>query len=85
MTERNSAVAVGGGVSARGMCLPRGVCLLWGVSAQGGAPVYAGIAPPPVNRMTDACENKTFPQLLLRTVNIIRADPLLINKQDTVY
>ena len=26
--------------------------------------------PPPVDRMTDACENITFPQLLLRTVNI---------------
>ena len=46
-----------GGVSARegclGGCLPRGVVLY----------TY-----PPVDRMTDACENITFPQLLLRTV-----------------
>ena len=31
---------------------------------------YVCLADPPVNRMTDACENITFPQLLLRTVKI---------------
>ena len=56
---------LGGGVCLEG-------CLPGGVSAQG------GVAPnpdpeadtPPVDRMTDACENITFPQLLLRTVNM---------------
>ena len=37
------------------------------VSAQGGC------IPPSVDRMTDACENITFPQLLLRTVK--KTDP----------
>ena len=38
-----------------GGVLPGGLCL-------------AGMCtPPPVDRMTDACENITFPQLLLRT------------------
>ena len=31
-------------------------------------PLRHAPAPPPVDRMTDACENITFPQLLLRTV-----------------
>ena len=50
-----SQLALGRGVSAQG------------VSAQGG--VYWGLPEsvchthPPVNRMTDACENITFPQL----------------------
>ena len=51
-----------------GVCLggwlPRG-CLP-GESAQG------GYDSPPVDRMTDACENITFPQLLLRTAKIKR-------------
>ena len=38
------------------------------VSARGGLP--RGVHLPPVDRMTDACENITFPQLLLRTVKI---------------
>ena len=46
----------GEGVAAKG-CLPGG-CLPRGVSA----PVHAGIRPF-VNRMTDACENITLPQL----------------------
>ena len=52
------------GVSTRGVsawgCLPREVS----------TPVHAGIHTPPVNRMTDACENITFLQLLLWTVMI---------------
>ena len=51
-------VSVGGcppGGVCPGGCLPGGVCL-------GGAHL------PPVDRMSDACENITFPQLLLRTV-----------------
>ena len=58
----SAAVVVGeGGVSARdrmsawGVSAPRGVCL-------------EGCIPPLVDRMTEACENITFPQLLLRTV-----------------
>ena len=50
-----------GGVYLGAVCL-RGVSVQ-GVSAQG---VYT----PPVDRMTDAPENITFPQLLLRTIKI---------------
>ena len=48
-----------------GGCLPRGVCLPMGVSAQGGVCPGGGCLPDthPVNRMTDACENITLPQL----------------------
>ena len=42
-----------------GVCLGRGVCLRR--SAR-------GFTPHSVDRMTDTCENITFPQLLLRTV-----------------
>ena len=59
------AVSRGGGVSARVcVCLPGG-CLPGGggVSAQGGC-----VHLPRVDRMRDAYENITFPQLLLRTV-----------------
>ena len=47
------------------------MCLPGGVSPGGYLPkgVYTS---PPVDRMTDACENITFPQLLLRTVKIIQ-------------
>ena len=51
-----------GGVSARGGVCPRGR-----VSARDGGCLPD---PLPVDRMTDACENITFPQLLLRTVKI---------------
>ena len=56
-------VRCSGPLGGRG-CMPRvGVCLSGeGVSAQ------VGVHLPPVDRMTDACENITFPQLLLRTV-----------------
>ena len=58
--------------SARGClpegCLPKGRCLS-GVSAQGGV-CQGGVHLAPVNRMIDRCENITFPQLRLRTVNI---------------
>ena len=58
-----------GGCLARG-CLPRG-CLAGGVFAQGGVGVCPGgclpggacARHPPVNRMTDTCENITLPQL----------------------
>ena len=59
----SAVVAISGGCLSRGVsawtCLPRGsVCL--GVCT-----------PPPVDRMTDSCENITFPQLLLWTVMIL--------------
>ena len=40
-----------------------------GVSAWGGC-LPGRCTPPPVDRMTDACENITFSQLLSRTVTI---------------
>ena len=63
-----------GGVSAWGcLCLGKGgVCLgcLPGVSAKGDVcpgevciPACTGAAPPPLDRMTDTCENITLPQL----------------------
>ena len=59
------------GVSARGGVCPGGYLSrervsAWEVSAWGCLP--RGCTPPPVDRMTDTCENITFPQLLLRTV-----------------
>ena len=51
-------------VSAQGGCLPRGVSA-WGGSAQGGVHLT-----PWTEFLTDACENITFPQLLLRTVKM---------------
>ena len=44
-------------------------------------PCHAHPPPPPVERMTDACENITFPQLLLRTL-IIKAQGWI---QDFLY
>ena len=63
----SAAVAVcWGGVSARGClpggCLPGGVCLE-GVCPGGLPKCMLGYTPPPVNRMTDVCENITFLQL----------------------
>ena len=60
----SAAVAVRGG----GVC-PEDV-------SRGGLP-WGGVHPP-VDRMTDACENITFPQLLLRTV--ITTDSFPIGK-----
>ena len=62
----SAAVAAGGGVLTGGVwggdgvvgCLPGGVCPGGGV-----CPVHAGIHIPPVNRITDASENKTLQQL----------------------
>ena len=51
-------------VSAQGGCLPPE-----GVSAHG-VSGWGVCQTPPVDRMTDACENITFLQLLLRTVKI---------------
>ena len=70
----SAGVAISGG-SAQGGSAPGGV-YPGGVSAWGclprevSAPVHAGIYTPPVNRMTDTCENITFLQLLLQTVMI---------------
>ena len=60
------------GVSTQGV-FARG----WGVFAQlhgGGvsAQLRGVCQTPPMNRMTDACENLTFPQLLLRTIKLGR-------------
>ena len=61
-------------LSGRGLCLGslwdlclRGLCV-GGVSVQGGGlclgSLFRGLSPPPpVNRITDACENITLPQL----------------------
>ena len=49
-------------------CLHIGVCPGVGGSLPGGEVLPRGCTPPSVDRMTDACENITFPQLLLRTV-----------------
>ena len=57
-----------GGLSARGVCL--------GVSVR-------GVHLPAVDRMTDACENITFPQLLLRTVT--RYVPSLMKELTLTY
>ena len=53
----------------------QGVCVcVQGVSRSRGCVQVRGMCPggvhlsPPVDRMTDTCENITFPQLLLRTV-----------------
>ena len=73
----SSRMAIWGGglakgeVSAQGGVCLEGVCL-GGVSVQG-VSAYGGClskVTPPVNRITDRCENITFPQLLLRTVKI---------------
>ena len=40
------------------------------VRRSGGGCLPEAETPPPMDRMTDACENITFPQQLLRTVNI---------------
>ena len=57
-----------GGVSAQwGGCAQGDVC--WGVCPGGCLP---GGVHPLVDRMTGACENITFPQLLLRTVIIYK-------------
>ena len=60
---------ISGGVVSREGCLPRGClpreCLPRGGMPGGYIPAFNG-----ADRMTDSCENITFPQLLLRTVNI---------------
>ena len=55
----------GGCLLIGGVCLTLGCLPGQGVSTRGG-----GLHLPPVDRMTDACENITFPQLLLWTVKI---------------
>ena len=50
--------------------MPRG-CLPVGGGLPGGCLTLEGVyTSPPVDRMTDTCENITFLQLLLRTVKI---------------
>ena len=63
---RPGAVCVGGCLP--GGCLPDGCVCLGGVPSLGS--VQGCLLDPPVYRMTDVCENITFPQLLLRTVII---------------
>ena len=53
-----------GGVSAWG-CLSRG-CLPWGCVCPGGCLPGGCLSHNPVNRITDACENITLPQLCCR-------------------
>ena len=59
----SAAVAVGGGAG----CLPGGVCP-GDVSAWGGVCPSAcwDTHPPPVNRITDACENITMLRMVIR-------------------
>ena len=59
----SATVAVMGGClpGGGGGCLPGRVCLPGGGVSD---------TPLPVNRITDRCKDITFPQLLLRTVNI---------------
>ena len=55
-----AGVCLARGVSSLGgVCLARGGCLL----CQGGGIPACTEADPPVNRITDACENITLPQL----------------------
>ena len=69
-------MAASGGGSAQGGCLPSGGvfprkegCLPRVVSAKGGVCLVRCVhLPPAVDRMTDTCENITFPQLLSQTV-----------------
>ena len=64
----SAAVAVSGGGGGRG-CLPRG-CVCWGCLPRGGCLLAwrEGVYTSPVDRITDACENITFQQLLLRMI-----------------
>ena len=56
-----------GGVHAQGVCMPRGV------HAQGVCmPAGMLCMPPRTEFLTHACENITFPQLLLRAVKILQ-------------
>ena len=78
--QRGVYLHMGGVPARRGVYLPEGGCTwLGGVPAQGGVPaggVYlpgpGGCAwsgtPPPVNRMTDACENITLAKTSFRPV-----------------
>ena len=69
----STAVAVSGGG-----CLPGG----GGVVCLGGCLPRRGVHlhhPPTVGRMTDACGNITFPQLLLRTVITNKSTFLFLN------
>ena len=65
-------------VSEGGRCLPRG-CLPWegclprGCLPRGRGVCSGGLHYPPVDRTTDACENITFPQLLLQMVRGVSA------------
>ena len=50
------------------------------VSGWGGGCLPRGVYTfPPVDRMTDACENITFPQLLLRTVKVTSSEIRISN------
>ena len=61
---------MGGGVCSGGVCLGR--------SARGG--LAGGGCTPPVGRILDTrCENITFPQLRLQTVNIMTEGIMVCN------
>ena len=58
-----------GGVSTAGGVYPTGVCPGGGESAC--LPGGMHLPLPPTEYLTHACENTTFPQLRLRTVNML--------------
>ena len=76
---RTARSLTAGDVHVQGVCMPRGCACPGGVHAQGCAcpgGVHAGghamHAPPRTEFLTHACENITFPQLLLRAVKILQ-------------
>ena len=71
-----------GGPAPRGFCSwaiysSGTVCFLGGSAPGGGIPACTEADPPPVDRMTDTCKNRTF-ATTLRTVKIYYASPSLI-------
>ena len=62
VSARGGVFASVGGVYPGWGCLPRGLSA-WEVSAQGGGVSATHTHTHPVNRITDACENITLPQL----------------------
>ena len=60
-----AAVAAGGEGPAAG-CLPGGICV--GRFLPGGCVCLTRGCTPPVNRMTDACENITFPRHTIKAL-----------------
>ena len=81
-------VCLGGGVARRVLSAQGGVCPGGGVSAWGG-----GVCPiacwdtPPVDRMTDACENITLRTVIIqqRSISYISFRSILIHPRSTSY